>query len=267
MPTVFFFLLLIPQLLYALEVHDAHIHYNQDMWKSFSPQQALQALEENNIQRAIVSSTPAEGTKKLHQLQPEKIIPFLRPYRVFRDRFTWHSDPEILKYVTDEINSGFYQGLGEFHLFREHKNTDIVKKLMALLADKNLIAIAHSDGDTIKALISMQPQLTIIWAHCGMKHPIEDVMRMLDKHKNLYCELSFREHFTDENGNLNPNWKILLESHPTRFLTGMDTYIARRWANLPEIKEHTDHWLMQVNEETRKFISQKNMLRLFPITN
>ena len=256
--------LCLPIQIHALEIHDGHIHYNADIWEDLSPQQAIDALNENNIDRAIVFSTPEEGTKKLYRLAPDRIIPFIRPYRVFRDRFSFHSDEAILEYVTREIETGFYQGLGEFHLFKEHKNTPVIQKMMAVVAKHNLAVSAHSDAETIEALINMQPQVLMIWAHCGMDHPVDDVKRMLDQYPNLYCELSFRDKLTDPENTLTPKWKTLLEQYPQRFMTGMDTYIARRWAHLPEIKDYADHWLGQLDPATAKAIAKDNINRLFP---
>jgi hypothetical protein len=249
----------------ALDIHDGHIHYNQDVWKDLTPHQALELLNENAIDRAIVFSTPAEGTKKLYRLAPKRVIPFIRPYRVFRDRFTWHSDVDILAYVRKEIESGFYKGFGEFHLFRDHKNTLMVKQMMQLVADHDLAVSAHADAETIEALIHMQPQLVIIWAHCGMDHPSKDVRRMLQQYPNLHCELSFRDQLTDADGRLTTEWKTLLEEFPQRFITGTDTYIPRRWAHLPEIKTETEAWLEQLDKRAAGLIGRENIDRLFPL--
>ena len=255
---------LLPTLALAVQTHDGHIHYNEDVWKDLAPEHAIELLDDNNINRAIVFSTPAEGTKKLYRLAPDRIIPFIRPYRVFRDRFSWHSDADMLAYVKREMESGYYKGFGEFHLFRDHKNTPIVQQMMALVAKHGLAVNAHADGETIEALIAMQPEVVMIWAHCGMDHPVDDVERMLEQYPNLYCELSFRDKLTDINYKLTPQWKRLLETYPRRFMLGMDTYIPRRWAHLPEIKEYAENWLAEIDENAAKLIGGGNIDRLFP---
>ena len=266
MKHLFFSLLLcLPLSAASLDIHDGHIHYNDDVWADLAPEHAMELLNDNSINRAIVFSTPAEGTKKLYRLAPDRIIPFIRPYRVFRDRFSWHSDEKMLAYVTQEVETGFYQGFGEFHLFKKHKNTPVVQKFMQLMAKHRLAVSAHSDGETIEALINMQPQVTMIWAHCGMDHPVEDVQRMLEQYPSLYCELSFRDQLTDEHNVLTPKWKALLEKHPERFMTGMDTYIPRRWAHLPEIKEYAETWLSQLDNKAAALIAGGNIERLFPL--
>jgi hypothetical protein len=254
----------LPMTVMAMDIHDGHIHYNEDVWKDLAPEHALELLDDNNIDRAIVFSTPEQGTRQLYRLAPGRIIPFLRPYRVFRDRFTWHSDTDMLAYVKREIESGFYKGFGEFHLFREHKETPVVRQMMQLVADHGLAVSAHADADTIEALIGMQPEVVMIWAHCGMDHPAKDVQRMLQQYPRLHCDLSFRDKLTDVNDRLTPRWKALLERFPERFITGMDTYIPRRWAHLPEIKAYADTWLGQLDSDAARLIARDNIDRLFP---
>ena len=249
---------------WSFELNDGHIHYNQDIWDKLEPEHALRLLSENNIQRAIVSSTPTSGTETLYQLNPEQIIPFLRPYRNIRDRNIWHSDPTIINYIKQQLEKGTYKGFGEFHLFKEHKNTDVIQQVMRLIARHKLVVSAHSDAETIEALLHMQAEVIIIWAHCGMDHPATDIHRMLKQYKQLYCELSYREGLIDESGNITTQWKQLLETFPQRFITGSDTHAPGRWAHLTEITQDTRNWLKQVDSKTGRLIATDNLNQLFP---
>ncbi|MGD2117404.1 MAG: amidohydrolase family protein [Chromatiales bacterium] len=250
--------------LQAFEINDGHIHYNEDIWSRFSPEQAIRSLSRNNIKRAVVSSTPAEGTEKLYALAPDRVIPFLRPYRVHRDRFTYHSDQTIVTYLQQKIATGIYKGIGEFHLFEEHKDTDVVQQIMQLAANNDLAISAHSDHATILTLVNLQPDVRVIWAHCGMDHPVADVVQALQQYPNLFCELSFRYGMLDEDGRLVPEWRSLLENNPTRFVLGMDTYIPKRWAELPENVETARNWLMQLSPDARDMIARENINDWFP---
>jgi len=249
----------------AYEINDGHLHFNQDVWEQLSAEQALRVMSENGIDRAIVSSTPAAGTVSLYKLSKRRIIPFIRPYRVFRDRFTWHSDPSIIEYINQQLNSGIFQGFGEFHLFKEHKDTPVVRALMKTMVAQNLAVSAHADADTIEYLISIQPGLRLIWAHCGMDHPVADVRRIMDAYPGISCDLSFRYNMLDDEQNLVTAWKSLLEQYPKRFILGMDTYIPRRWANLPQHVDYAQHWLDQLSGETKQLIAYKNIMRMFPV--
>lgn len=275
--TRFFLLsiLLIPALTFLLfftttpssanSINDGHIHYNKDVWDDLSPKQVFSYLTENGINRAIVFSTPTAGTEKLYSISPRRVIPFLMPYRVARDRFTWHSDPNMVDYVKQQLSTGIYKGFGEFHLFKAHKDTTVIRELMQLVADYNIMLSAHADADTIRTLIELQPEVKLIWAHCGMDHPVEDVRRMIEHYPNLFCELSFRYNMFDEQGKLVPQWKALLEQYSKRFILGMDTYIPRRWANLSENAGFARQWLSQLQPDTRKLIGGGNIDRMFPI--
>lgn len=256
-------LLLIPLAGNSYVINDGHIHYNQDMWSKIAPQRIIRYLSKNDINRAVVSSTPTEGTEKLYHLAPQRIIPFLRPYRTDRDRYTYLSDPTIIPYLENKIASGIYKGIGEFHLFSKNKNTQVAKQIMQLAADHDLAISAHSDYETILALVNYQPEVRVIWAHCGMDHPVEDIKTALQQYPNLFCELSFRYHMFDDKDVLIPEWKSLLENHADRFILGMDTYIPRRWANLPEHVEFAQHWLNQLSPEARKLIATENINRWF----
>jgi len=263
--TFLLFLYITPS--WANNLNDGHIHYNKDVWNDLSPKQVFSLLTENGIKRAIVFSTPTTGTEKLYKLSPQRVIPFLMPYRVVRDRFTWHSDQTIVDYVKQQLLTGIYKGFGEFHLFKEHKDTTVIRQLMQLIADHKIMLSAHADGETIEALIEMQPEVSIIWAHCGMDHPVEDVRRMLAQYPNLFCELSFRYNMFDEQDNLVPQWKTLLEQYSKRFILGMDTYLPRRWAGLPENADFARQWLSQLQPDTKKLIGSGNIDRMFPIKN
>jgi len=263
--TLLLFLYVTPS--WANKLNDGHIHYNKDVWNDLPPKQVFGLLTENGINRAIVFSTPTAGTEKLYKLSPQRVIPFLMPYRVFRDRFTWHSDQTMVDYVKQQLSTGIYKGFGEIHLFKEHKDTPVIRQLMKLVADHKLMLSAHADGETIETLIEMQPEVSVIWAHCGMDHPVEDVRRMLAQYPSLYCELSFRYNMFDEQDKLVSQWKTLLETYSSRFILGMDTYIPRRWASLPENSDFARQWLSQLHPVTKNLIASGNIERMFPIRN
>lgn len=252
---------------WAYEINDGHLHYNEDVWGQLTAEHALRVMSENGIDRAIVSSTPVDGTVRLYELSKRRIIPFLRPYRVFRDRFTWHSDPSIIDYINQQLKTDIFRGFGEFHLFKDHKDTVVVRTLMQMMVARNLAVSAHSDAETIEHLIGLQPSLRLIWAHCGMDHPVEDVKRIMDAYPGISCELSFRYNMLDDNQQLTSAWKSLLEQYPRRFMLGMDTYIPRRWANLPQHVDYARHWLDQLSQDTRHLIAYKNIMRMFPVVD
>ena len=84
---------------------DGHIHYSADAREGIDVDVALRTLERAGIRRALVSSTPDEGTLALRAADPERIAACLRPYRSGDDRGTWYRDPEILDYVERTLDA------------------------------------------------------------------------------------------------------------------------------------------------------------------
>ena len=224
---------------------DAHVHYNKDIWQAIPTDDAIERLKKQGIRRAIVSSTSDDGAIKLFKQNPELVIPFLRPYRSPADRRDWYKNPDILKYVSSQLESFDYQGLGEFHLFDSQVKTPVMKEILALARKKNLILLAHSDHETIDALLTAAPNLTVIWAHGGFDVDVNIVAKKLKQNRNLYIELSFREGITEQ-GVLTPRWRELFLTSPARFLVGTDTYTGQRWLALPELADHYQGWLKQL---------------------
>lgn len=249
----------------AMELHDAHIHFSEDIWQRISPEDALGYMEQHEISRAIVSSTPTAGTEMLYRLAPDRVIPFLRPYRDRKERMTWHHEPELIDYIQSKARTGMYRGFGEFHIWHEDLDgSSIFPQVLRIAVDEGWVLSAHTDQQTIETIFKLQPTLTVIWAHCGFDVPAETIRQLIESYPGLYCEMSFYDRMLDADDNLMPSWKGLMEDHSDHFLVGTDTYTLRRWADL---KQHTDliqDWLRQLSADAAKKIATGNISRLFP---
>ncbi|HSF30960.1 MAG TPA: hypothetical protein VLK82_10885 [Candidatus Tectomicrobia bacterium] len=60
------------------------------------------------MRQALVSSTPDDGPLKSYAKAPERIVPFLRPYRSREDMLTWHSEPAVQAHAEDRLRRGVY---------------------------------------------------------------------------------------------------------------------------------------------------------------
>src|SRR5215471_1302380 len=78
---------------------DAHIHYSAPDWSVYSPDQVVAILDRAGIRRALVSSTPDDGTLKLYDRDPKRVVPMLRPYRTRDDMSSWWRDPSIIPFI------------------------------------------------------------------------------------------------------------------------------------------------------------------------
>src|SRR5215472_4151577 len=115
---------------------DAHIHYSAPDWSIYSPDQVVAILDRAGIRRALVSSTPDDGTLKLYERDPKRVVPLLRPYRTRDDMGTWWRDPSILPYLEQRLARGVHRGIGEFHVSGKDIHTPVLKRIAEMAAQR-----------------------------------------------------------------------------------------------------------------------------------
>lgn len=252
-----------------LLLFDGHIHYSVGSPKQYPPEKAIAILDEAAIGRALLSSTPNDGTIQLHTLYPERFIAELRPYRKTRDfetwaveRASWYRDPETVTFMEEELKRGIYRGIGEFHLDGDEADTPVIRKIVDIAAARGLWLHAHSDAAAVEKLFSFNPDARIVWAHAGMSAPPEIVDRMLGRYPSLWAELSYR-HDVAPGGRLDPAWRALFLKFPERFIYGTDTWIPPRWGEVVALAEQARGWLAQLPQEVAENIAYRNAERIF----
>jgi Amidohydrolase len=245
-----------------LPIFDAHIHYSRPDWQVFAPERILAILDQAGVQRALVSSTPDDGTLRLYEAAPQRIVPFLRPYRTREDMESWHSDPVVQTYVEERLKRGIYKGIGEFHLSTIHADAPTVRRCAELAAQQQLILHAHVDDITVEKLLRLYPQVRILWAHAGMSAPAATVGRLLEQSANLWVELSLRFDVAP-GGQLDPAWRTVFLKHPDRFMVGTDTWTTSRWDALVSGMQEVRGWLDQLPRDVAERIAYHNAERLF----
>lgn len=245
-----------------LPIFDAHIHYSQPDWTVYAPADILSILDRAGVRRALVSSTPDDGTLKLYEQAPARVVPELRPYRTRDDIQTWYRDPAVLAYVEERLKRGIYKGIGEFHLDGGQTHTPVIRRIVELAVEKNLVLHAHSDEAAVEELFALNPNVKILWAHAGRSSGPEAIGRLLDRYPNLWAELAIRSDMAPE-GRLDPAWRTLFLRHPDRILLGTDTWVTSRWAALPGYLDEMRVWLRQLPREVAEQIAFRNGDRLF----
>ncbi|MFN0042139.1 MAG: amidohydrolase family protein [Alphaproteobacteria bacterium] len=247
-----------------LPIFDAHVHYSQPAWTSHPPENVVAALKAAGVPRALVSSTPDDGSLALARADSRRFVPMLRPYRGTIGSSNWTSDPDLADYLETRLTAGRYAGIGEFHLFDPALvATRGAKRVVELAIERDLYIHIHSDARPVRALFALEPRLKILWAHAGMTEPPEIVAHMLERHPSLLVELSFRTGDIAPGGKLDSSWRALFLAHPQRFLVGTDTYITARWDNYGEIVEEHRRYLAQLPRETAEAIAWRNAARVF----
>jgi len=244
-----------------LPIFDAHIHYSHDTRAALPEKSAIAILRKAGVTRALVSSSDDDGTQALYQAAPDLIIPELRPYRVRSDISTWMRDEAIVTYVEERLKRYRYVAIGEFHVYGADADLPVVRRMVQLARERKLLLHMHSDADAVERVLKQDPGARVLWAHAGFAPPRE-VREMLRRHKNLWCELSWR---TDHapGGKLNPEWRPLLLEMPDRIMVGTDTPSPERWQYILEHARLARSWLSELPADVSEKIAWRNGEALF----
>jgi Amidohydrolase len=247
-----------------LPIFDAHAHYSQDCWAAYPTEVVISKLAAAGVLRALVSSSPDEGTLALYRADPQRFVPELRPYRGRIGSGNWTGDAETPAYLRGRLGLAPYVGLGEFHLFdAASARLPTVRQVAALAVQHGLLLHIHSDAAPVQAILEYEPTARILWAHAGMTTPPEEVRAMVERHAKLWVELAFREHDVLRDGTLDPVWRALLVEHSDRFLVGSDTYTPSRWSSYGEIIADHRRYLALLPPPVARAIAYGNAVRLF----
>lgn len=244
-----------------LPIFDAHLHYSQDAWDSYPPETVRRLLDEAGIARAFVSSTPDEGTVRLYEAAPDRVVPVLRPYRTRGDLAGWHADPGVPAYLEARLRRGIYRGIGEFHLAGAEAAQPVVQRVVDLATRHGLFLHCHCDVAALERLLAAAGGVDVLWAHAGLSADPGTVGRLLGAHPRLLAELALRGDVAP-GGRLDPAWRDLFLRHPDRFMVGTDTWIPARWGQLAAVQAATRGWLRQLPEPVARAIAVENAERL-----
>ena len=247
-----------------LPIFDTHIHYSAPDWAEYPEARILGILQQAGIKRALVSSTPDDGTIKLYQKDPTRIVPILRPYRTREDMGHWWQDPSVIPYLESRLALKVHKGIGEFHLYGGQVGTPVIKRLTEIVLREGIYLHAHSDEVAIVELFTLEPRLKVIWAHAGMSSGPQAVGALLDRYPNLWVDLAIRNGDVAPGGTLDPGWRAVFLRHSDRFLAGTDTWVTSRWESLPGSVAEVRAYLKQLPPDVAEKIAYKNAERLFP---
>lgn len=199
-----------------LPILDTHVHYSRNSWSEYSPQDIINKLINAGVARALISSSPDEGTRRLYELDPVRIVPGLRPYHDDVTTTNWETSEKTLPYLEERIDSPIYVALGEIHVHVQNIESPIFQNAIKRALARNLILHIHSDAETIRAVYKIAPDSKILWAHAGLVESPQTVSETLDDFPNLWTDISIREFSIAPNGKLSNEWRALFLKHPDR---------------------------------------------------
>jgi hypothetical protein len=244
-----------------MPIFDAHVHYSHDAWPNLPPPEAIAILRKAGLKRAVVSSSGDDGTQRLVAAAPDLVVPSLRPYRTRGDVSTWVRDETVITFLEERLARSRYAAVGEFHVYGADADLPVVTRMVALAKRYGLVLHAHSDQDALERLFRQDPNARILWAHSGFDQP-EAVRAMLHKHRNLWCDLAFRnEHGAA--GRVPAEWRALFTEFPDRFMVGTDTYTPERWHYIVEHANWSRAWLADLPPALAENIAWRNGEALF----
>lgn len=254
---------LLPLPVLGQRLFDTHLHYDADHSSGLAPADIVAILDRHQIDRAAITARPPEGVLALYRHAPSRFVPLLGVYRTPGDKANWWRDDGLTDWVRTRLADAPWRGVGELHLFAAGRRSPVFHRIVALATERKLPLLMHCDPAVIDALFEQTPEATVIWAHAGA-YPYPDLIRdYLDRYPRLYVDLSVREARIAPGGVLADDWEWLLLERSDRFMVGVDTFRAERWANYGEVAARIRGWLGQLPDEVARRIARGNAERLF----
>jgi hypothetical protein len=240
-----------------LPLFDTHLHYSQNSWQDFGPAAIIVLMDQASVRRGFVSSTPDDGTIRLYEAAPDRIVPVLRPYRQSGELTSWHMDPSVVPHLEQRLARPIYRGIGEFHLSGGDARAPVVRQVAELAARHGLFLHCHCDAESIEILLGLAPGVRVLWAHAGMSSGPDEVGRLVAQSPQLFVELALRSDVAP-GGQLDPAWRELFLRHPDRFMVGTDTWVPSRWGSYADVQATARAWLAQLPPDVARRLASEN---------
>jgi hypothetical protein len=245
-------------------IFDAHIHYKEPAWEPYPVKTVIELMDRSGVAMALVSSTPDEGTIKLWEYAPRRIVPELRPYHGDAGSSNWTKSAGMLDYIRGRLAKYPHEGIGEFHIHNlDPSDRPLLSEISRMAKARNIIIHIHSGAAPVKLLYELEPGLTILWAHAGMSEPPEVVGPMLDTYKTLYADTSYRENDILNGDAIDPAWLEVINRHSDRLMVGSDTWVNSQWDDYEGLIALNRAWLSKLPRPIAERIAYKNAAKLF----
>ena len=265
----------------ALTLFDAHVHLEN----SITPEEQVAALQKAGLSGAIIFG-PNNGRNgdllTLHDHFPPFIYPFLNADVDNGTGLTELNDA-TLTYFDRKLFSGDGWGIGELRFDDASSEAPVdgpnALRLYDIAAERGAPITLHYDSQDIAALeraLDHNPQAILIWARMG-EAQAEVVGPLMQKHPNLYLDLSARNPFDKKNGTpadqwlttddgaLKPEWKTVFETYPDRVLFGTNLGDGSTFERIDQIVDYYRKVLAQLEPAAAEKIAHANAERLLRI--
>jgi len=260
---------------------DAHVHLNDVAMQ-------IDLMARYRAERAVVfwgRASDNESIAASAARHPDRFIGFasISPERAAYRRQWDVDDAALLRSLDELLASGRFRGIGEISVthfpspgFAETDYDPAGRTMTGILAlaRKHAVPVlVHAEWtriDALSTLLASFPDVAVIWAHGGYT-PLFVAARMLDRHPNLYYELSARTWpvhprspdytILRDGEHVWPQWLALIETHADRFVVGTDA--SQRSIESDAMKfESVQSFLRQLSPTTRERVARSNLLAL-----
>ena len=248
-----------------LPIFDAHIHYKAQAWERYPVESVIELMDQSGVAMGLVSSTPDQGTIKLWEHAPNRIVPELRPYYGDVGSSNWTKADNISRYIEKRLELYPHEGIGEFHIHRlDTSDESLFREIIEMAKSRDINLHVHSGADAIRWLYSLDREVKIIWAHAGLVEPASAVYALMKEFPELYADTSLREYDILGNGeNINHEWKQIIMEFQDRLMVGSDTWVNSQWDVYANIISSNRKWLSMLPKHVAEKIAYKNAEVLF----
>lgn len=254
---------LLPTTAMAGPLFDAHLHYNAEYSAHYSPQQVVQILDRNGVTHAVVTATPAQHAAALYHAAPGRIVPLLGVYRNHADKIPWPHDTGLPARVEAELGKGFWQGIGELHIFAADRHSPVFRRIVALAVQHELPLLLHADPAVIDSVYDIAPGHPVVWAHAGTFPYPDLVADYLQRYPSLYIDVAVRDGRIAPGGIISDDWYELFLRFPGRVMVGVDTYHVSRWRDYDAAVATIREWLAQLPDDIAARLAHDNAAALY----
>ncbi len=246
-------------------IFDAHIHYKEPAWDEYPVEAIVGLMDRTGVAMGLVSSTPDEGTIRLWEFAPNRIVPELRPYHGSAGSSNWTEFPEMADYLEGRLEKYPHQGIGEFHIRnRAMWDEALFRKLIKMAKAQDLYLHVHSGAEPIRWLYDLDPEVKVIWAHAGLGEPAREVYRLMAEFPDLLADTSLREHaIAGFDRKLDPEWAKIIFEFQDRLMVGSDTWVNSQWDSYESIIASNRRWLSLLPRDVAEKIAYRNAERVF----
>lgn len=269
---------------------DAHTHFLDEVTIG----EFLSSLSNAGVTGVAIFFGPRQPFEQIGDQYAGYVFPFIQVGR--RQDNTLLLDNGTAGRLRGALDTGSVYGIGELSLRHRPfpRNPagdnndacgDILKEVYDLAAEYGVpvnVHVEHNEfwgefGDELECALEHNRNTNIIWAHVGDAEP-EVVLGMMERHPNLYADLSARNPFFNRGiplerqslthldgpleGKLKQGWMVVLERFPDRFLFGTDVDSVERLNIVEQVVDYFHSVLAQLTPETAEKIANGNIRRL-----